>query len=726
MGVFKKPSYLENLKKRREVRENFTSKYWLEDDYDVYTDRSSGTDILKLANNRRAISNFVNIVTGDPTIKVTYNTGGNSYTDGKTVTIGNSIKSANDFDVSVGLALHEASHILLTDFSTLEKIQRYNVVSNLPKSVIDKMNEALNKDSGAGLNIMDHPECISAVSTKVRDLVKNLVNYIEDRRIDSYIYKTAPGYRGYYDSLYVKYFYNKVVDKGLKSHSYRSETIDSYLFRIINLHNPNSDLTALSGLAEVSSMIDLPNIGRFTNTNQVLELSYKIANVILDKLNWKFDPNSQNIFETEASDGSSGGNSGDSSDEDSETPNDSKNKSGSGNEAGNGEGNESGTGDGEDGEDKETGSQPNNTNETESNSNPAESLNPKETDQLEKAIQQMKDFINGNLKKTKVSNKTNQMVSSMESSGVSMVEVGNGYDDRSRIGKTSCIVVKNFTEALFNLGSQYFPLTGTWGTQHKLDIINAGFTAGTVLGKKLLTRAEERNTVYTRQKTGKIDKRLVSGLGFGAENVFHQIEVDRYKKANLHISVDASGSMGGRRWDQTLFTVASIAKAVSMIPNLELQISFRSTSGTGGGELPWVLMAYDSRKDKLIKIKTLFCKLEPGGTTPEGLAFEAILKELVPATNEVDSYFVNISDGEPYFQNLSISYAGGPAYEHTRKQVDKIKAAGISVLSYFVNEYVYVNQNFVKMYGNSAKFIDIKNIGQISKTMNELFMAKTK
>lgn len=721
MGVFKKPSYLENLKKRREVRENFTSKYWLDDDYDVYTNKSSGTDILKLANNRRAISNFVNIVTGDPTIKVTYNTGGNSYTDGKTVTIGNSIKSANDFDVSVGLALHEASHILLTDFSTLEKIQKYDVVSNLPKSVIDKMNEALNKDSVTELNIIDYPAWASEISSKVRDLVKNLVNYIEDRRIDSYIYRSAPGYRGYYDSLYVKYFYNKVVDKALKSNVYRDENINSYLFRIINLHNPNSDLTALSGLAEVSSMIDLPNIARFTNTNQVLELSYKIANVILDNLNWKFNPNSQNIFETEASDGSSGGNSGDSSDEDSETPNDSNNKSGSGNEAGNGEGNEAGTGDGEDGEDKETGSQPDET-----KSNPGESLNQKETDQLEKAIQQMKDFINGNLKKTKVSNKTNEMVSSMESSGIDMVEVGNGYDGRGSIGKTSCVVVRNFTEALFNLGSQYFPLTGIWGIQQKLDIINAGFAAGTVLGKKLLTRAEERNTIYTRQKTGKIDKRLISGLGFGAENVFHQIEVDRYKKANLHISVDASGSMGGKRWEQTLFTVASIAKAVSMIPNLELQISFRSTTGSGSGELPWVLMAYDSRKDKLIKIKTLFCKLEPGGTTPEGLAFEAILKELVPATNEVDSYFVNISDGEPYFQNSNISYAGEGAYVHTRKQVDKIKAAGINVLSYFVSDYVYVNENFVKMYGNSAKFIDIQNIGQISKTMNELFMTKTR
>jgi len=54
--------------------------------------------------------------------------------------------------------------------------------------------------------------------------LKTLINIIEDRRIDNFIYKTAPGYRGYYEALYDKYFNAKIIDKGLKSDEYIDET----------------------------------------------------------------------------------------------------------------------------------------------------------------------------------------------------------------------------------------------------------------------------------------------------------------------------------------------------------------------------------------------------------------------------------------------------------------------------------------------------------------------
>ena len=70
-------------------------------------------------------------------------------------------------------------------------------------------------------------------------------NYVEDRRIDSFIYSQAPGYRGYYTAMYDKYFNDPMIDKGLTSDEYTDETIDSYMFRIINLHNKNTDITKL-------------------------------------------------------------------------------------------------------------------------------------------------------------------------------------------------------------------------------------------------------------------------------------------------------------------------------------------------------------------------------------------------------------------------------------------------------------------------------------------------
>ena len=50
---------------------------------------------------------------------------------------------------------------------------------------------------------------------------------------------------------------------------------------------------------------------------------------------------------------------------------------------------------------------------------------------------------------------------------------------------------------------------------------------------------------------------------------------------------------------------------------------------------------------------------------------------------------------------------------------------GIKVLSYFVSDYqVSEHVNFKKMYGKSSKFIDVTNVAQITKTMNELFLKK--
>ena len=62
--------------------------------------------------------------------------------------------------------------------------------------------------------------------------------------------------------MYDKYFYSKNVDKGLLSSEFRTETIESYMFRIINLHNKNRQLSALKGLKEISELIDLGSIQR--------------------------------------------------------------------------------------------------------------------------------------------------------------------------------------------------------------------------------------------------------------------------------------------------------------------------------------------------------------------------------------------------------------------------------------------------------------------------------
>ena len=79
-------------------------------------------DHVALASYRRAISNFVTIVTNRSDIPVTFQSNDNSYTDGKKVVIGSKVDEKN-FDPVVGLALHEGSHIKLSNFDLLRNLK---------------------------------------------------------------------------------------------------------------------------------------------------------------------------------------------------------------------------------------------------------------------------------------------------------------------------------------------------------------------------------------------------------------------------------------------------------------------------------------------------------------------------------------------------------------------------------------------------------------------------
>ena len=106
----------------------YNSSFWY-DDFDTddsildnLTDtEKKSLDLYKLASSKRAISNFVNIVTNE-SIPVQFKERGDSYTDGKTVVIGSKIEQPKDFDVAVGLALHEGSHIKLSNFKLLNDL----------------------------------------------------------------------------------------------------------------------------------------------------------------------------------------------------------------------------------------------------------------------------------------------------------------------------------------------------------------------------------------------------------------------------------------------------------------------------------------------------------------------------------------------------------------------------------------------------------------------------
>jgi hypothetical protein len=205
-------------------------------------------DPIFLAQVQRGITNFVKILTGKD-IPVEYATSGDSMTDGETVYIASNLKE-DTIDYTVGLALHEASHVLLTDFAYLNK-ERGKVLEtkwNILKEDVDN--------------------------------VFTLINFVEDKRIDHYVYNTAPGYQYYYEELYRKSFYNSIVDDNLKTDNFTTPTWDAYFFRIINIFNRNSDLDKLPGLREVRDLLTYNQINKLKSTQDSIKTAVEIYNII--------------------------------------------------------------------------------------------------------------------------------------------------------------------------------------------------------------------------------------------------------------------------------------------------------------------------------------------------------------------------------------------------------------------------------------------------------------
>ena len=707
------------------------SSYWLKDDlFDDDTDISSPTEtkhsnLIALASYKRAISNFVNIVTGE-NIKVMFDQrGDNSYTDGKTVTISAKMDD-KDFDPTVGLALHEGSHIKLTDFSSLEKIRNYDFPQPLTYDYLSQLEDK-------------HQMSYDGVRNWVSGVVKDLLNVIEDRRIDYYIYSTSPGYKGYYHSMYDKYFNANIIDKGLQSSEYRENDWESYMFRIINITNENRDLDALPLLREVYKMIDLRNINRLQNTQQAFELACEIFKFIEDSLpslqqqnqnqNQSGDGESD---ENQSEEGSGSGSGGDNSQtngtdntEGSENDGESKRDSTDGDDT---------NGDAEGGDVKSGRSSynPNGAGGDGSNNQISDtkaqsgegSLSDRQKKQLEKAIEKQKKFQNGDITKKKVSKNENEKLETLSKSGIDEKLVGKDYNSNHYWRKdkqTAVVIVRNFTKALAD--SDTISMVSSYGyyAERNQESINKGLQIGTMMGKRLKVRSEERSLTTPRMKNGKISGRLLHELGMGNVQIFDQTVVNKHKPALIHISIDASSSMGGSKWTNSQTAAVAIAKAASMTSNLDVVISYRAIQHNP--VQPLMLIAYDSRKDKISKIQQLFKYLNATGTTPEGLCFESILDEIIKTNKGTDSYFINFSDGWPGFSNNDMDYSGEGAVNHTASQIKKMRMAGVKVLSYFIEEGRYggAMENFKRMYGKSAEAIDVTSLIPLTRTLNKMF-----
>jgi hypothetical protein len=710
------------------------SSYWVDDNslFDFETedinknelDVSDGVErIVKLATIRRAVANFVRILTNDSSIEVKFSSGQSSFTDGKTVII-SADHTPNNFDPMVGLALHEGSHCLLTDFEFLRIINAGE--ATFYASIHPQLREMVKLHS-VMVNDYDKMYENKEILRTLRRHIYTLINIIEDRRIDTYVYRAAPGYRPYYDAMYTKYFFNSDVEKNMQFNpDWRKPTVENYVNWLIHIFSPRFDKTALPGLDKMVKLIDLknirrfdekrmPNIGNWKSTHtpvtpdqmsplgsamfnsyeyEQFPLLWRVANELMIEILKRVK------FHAERKDEASAGGSGT-------------------------------------GMPIEIEFNENDITEMENEGLPNYDLPQKRFNvkKAEKALEKMKEVQNQTARKKKIKKTEEQQIQSMESANAQMTEISDPV-----YGKIPCLVTRKLTKQI--MVSDWFPFANKWDifkkdslaphTSYSYRGFLAGIRMGQILTHKLQVRNEPQVTHFTRQEHGKIDRRILSQLGMDIENVFKRTTVDSYNPALLYLSVDASGSMWGGKWERVMTVMTALAFAADKIKNLDVIVSLRGNLSSG---IPTVAVIYDSRADNFVKAKTLFPYLCSMGSTPEGLCYPSTLELMEECVKTHTVYFVNFSDGEPgcsfKHNGKGFDYGGSAAHKQTKSMVRQMRELGIRVMSYFISEYSYnstgnsyTKQAFREMYGQDAEFVDVKNVVSVLKTLNKLLLVR--
>jgi hypothetical protein len=840
------------------------SSYWLdEEDFREFSashadpiSQHSPEYLMKLAHVRRGIANFVRIVTGRD-IPVHFSTGEQSYAarkkTGEEFIVISATTDPAKFDVNVGLALHEGAHMVLSKRTNLkDSIPLYDWVTKFKH----------NPECFLPPIVFKNMERLFMTLPQVVALTHDIVNVMEDRRIDKWMYQRAVGYRGYYDALYDELWHSPRID-ALLLHPYtRTPLLKHYRLRIINISNPFSDPDALPGLREMFDLIDLPNIDRFASDDrwstwqrqthkdkagrdvyaipalpEMLQNALEIVTLIMmnalppdqvedddgmplpmpaqtqgqqgqpnqakkkddptpddeDENNWDIpevgdggaptDFDDEEDDDTDEGEGEEEGTSDADATEDQESDaaddeegagacdNDPTDESEAESDGDGAEGDiedddeadeeladeddsAAGSADDDSDEEKESaagaGDQKSTADdEADDQSAAASKYDPKELDKL---LEEMSKFLNGEIEKQDMAPDTQAAMEAMESAGASMSVVTGEFS-----GKAKVIVYHKLTEQLLQSPTFHFVKTSGHKPIREMPLdkaIEDGARMGNILAHRVRVMSDESPLTYNRQNHGKIDKRMISGLGYDMENVFEHTITERFSPVIVHLTLDSSTSMEGTKWYNAIRLAAALAKCAEKIENLSVVISLRA--GDAEDRLAHVLIAYDSRVDTFTKVRTMFPYLRADGGTPEGLCFAAIRDIILAGDRTARKFFVNISDGDPQFdwreptdrmttkghpQYETRSYRDEPAWHHTAQTINDFRASGVTVLSYFMEtpsadiRHFYdpqkrfkgfkekVEHAFRQMYGKDAAFIKPDDVNEIARTLNNMFLA---
>ena len=718
------------------------SSYWLDDDIfndDPDTPTPIGIDmnrIIRLAAVRRAVANFVSILSGK-NIPVRYSSGKQSYTDGQSVVIAAEEDPAK-FDSLVGLALHEGSHILLTDFKFIAAVQRLrncverhfmpNAWTTVDMPPMSSQNDnVLNHLLPDGLKyrgkLPDAGEASYEVwnnlpywnlTERMLGDIHTIMNILEDRRIDQYVYRNAQGYRPYYDALYAKYFLTTEMEKNLKFNpEWRELTIENYINRLLFAIHPASDPDALPGLRALINRMNLATIDRvgpehdpkengkaiftlrvptFTECPILWQEACTLYMHILQYVQLTPNPSNSDKELVDAFD-QTALNGLPNLDGNPQTPSDMQPTEVERNTKGRGK----------------------NIQSVPGKYNP----NKAKTD-----LEKIRQFMSETTKKKAAKKVEQEAIAALETANADMVDLkGDG------IAGGRCMVLRKITDSL--LTQPWYIFSKSWWDGDGMEAaIRAGNRMGAILHHRLQVRNDPVLTKQTRLPQGGLDRRLLAQLGMDITSVFQTSRIDQHRPVLLHLTLDASGSMSGKKWSKVVTVATAIAYISAKLQNVDAVISLR-----GGADIPLVSIIYDSRINHLQHYYRYIRQIGPSGSTPEGLAFKATMQLILENTTTHDVYLVNFSDGEPSFGFMNngyyVQYHGETATTHTRTMVRRLREHGVKILSYFIQDSrsgwtasPVARKAFTKMYEQDAEFVNVENAGDVLRTLNKLLLVR--
>ena len=690
------------------------SSYWL--DHEQFKYDAAKFDLVDLLEYRQTIKNFVTILTGKDIpvkFKTTSQSRGSSnpdgsYTDGKSIQIA-ALRKNSKFDVNVGLALHEASHVVLTDFDISNMFMRVDYNNHMTPEVFHPIIDRLR----------EFRDILSPISSNWH----KMTNLFEDVRIDAYVIKNAPGYKGYYDALYDEYLYSDKVKLMLLNPKYREVTIDNYFKHLIVYKRPDRIPNALPGLAEMYDIIDNTDIANMTSTYEVAEF----AGNILIKVCEAIDSVSKNQEMPGLGNHEDGKNSNSSPADEADDKNVPQNDNDSESEMDNQSSNSDATDESEDpGSTKE---------ETEANDNDDTSddaveeeeqlteLSAKQAKDAAAAMAELEDFINHKVNENGTAGGGN--VAKKDALLMNLLDEKARVTKMAKFNNIKCIYVPKLKPAdyigkspkvrkLFKVGEH----NGRYD-----ESIKSGMRAAKLIERNLAIREEERITVHNHLKSGRVDNRRLAYASI-VDDIFKKSYIESFPESYIHISVDASSSMQGPRIHAAIEMLVALAKGTENLNSIHLKIDFRGTLNIGGMGAATSIVAYDSKYNSIHDFITYIKHMNLHSITPESLCYESIAKDMIRDAAGKHATFITLTDGAP---NMNCGYNCVTAVPHIKKMMDVFRSANIATLAYFIdgNEQNrlkpgYSEHTFYESYGSAAHLIASGDFRKLVSTINSV------